>query len=173
MGILNKKFGVGDVVRDRVSELTGVAIYKTEVITGTIQYAVQPGGTKDKLAEAHYIDEQQLEFVKKGPVKAVQPDYSQVKIKLGDEVEEQITGFRGIATERITYLNGCVHFDCYSKCKMDGERGPVTRRDHFDHKLLKKVGEGARALAPKLDQPVEPSRPRAPGGPTRSASIHR
>jgi len=32
------------------------------------------------------------------------------KIKLGDRVECQVTGLIGIASSRITYLNGCVQY---------------------------------------------------------------
>ena len=32
-----------------------------------------------------------------------------VKVNLGDEVRDSLTGFKGIATGRADYLTGCVH----------------------------------------------------------------
>jgi len=31
-------------------------------------------------------------------------------VKLGDKVKDTVTGFEGIATAKITFLNGCVQF---------------------------------------------------------------
>jgi len=42
-------------------------------------------------------------------------------IKLGSEVKDFITGFKGIAIARIVYLNGCVQVQVQSKELKDGK----------------------------------------------------
>lgn len=42
-------------------------------------------------------------------------------VKLGDEVKDRITGFRGIAVCRSEWLNGCVRIGITSKELKDGK----------------------------------------------------
>lgn len=42
------------------------------------------------------------------------------EFELGAELEDSITGFRGVATSRIAYINGCVQFGLMQKVKKDG-----------------------------------------------------
>jgi hypothetical protein len=46
-------------------------------------------------------------------------------IKLGEEVRCKVTGFKGIATARIEYLNGCIQYGVKPKVKT-GEKYPDT-----------------------------------------------
>lgn len=56
---------LGDVVRDRITGLKGVAIARTEWIYGCTRYAVQPQELDDKglPKEAQWLDEDQLEVM--------------------------------------------------------------------------------------------------------------
>lgn len=41
------------------------------------------------------------------------------KIKLGTKVIDKVTGFTGIATSRVEYINGCVQYGVTPKVKKD------------------------------------------------------
>ena len=65
-----------------------------------------------------------------------------MKVKLGDEVEDMVTGFTGIAVARSEYLNGCMRL---------GVQGPLhdglpTEWQWFDEGQLHIVTEGAVQL---------------------------
>jgi len=42
------------------------------------------------------------------------------KVKLGQEVKDTITGFRGIAVTRTEFLQGCCRIEVQPKVKRDG-----------------------------------------------------
>lgn len=60
-------------------------------------------------------------------------------IKLGQRVKDKVTGFEGIATAKVIYLNGCVQF-CV-KPKVD-EKGKMVEGEYIDEEQLEVVGEG-------------------------------
>jgi len=69
------KIKLGDEVRDKVTGLTGIATTKVEFLNGCVQYQVQPPVDKEgKMVEAEYIDDSQLEKVKKEKPKRVKTD---------------------------------------------------------------------------------------------------
>lgn len=59
-------------------------------------------------------------------------------IELGQQVKDRVTGFVGIATARIEYLNGCVQF-CV-KPKMT-EPGKMPDGEYIDDGQLEIVGD--------------------------------
>ena len=61
------------------------------------------------------------------------------KIKLGDKVRDKVTGFEGIATSRVEYINKCVQF-CV-KPKM-GKDNKMPDGEYIDIDQLEVVGEG-------------------------------
>ena len=57
---------LGDKVKDKITGLTGIATERREFLNGCVQYAVQGKVGKDnKMIDAWYIDEQQLEVAGK------------------------------------------------------------------------------------------------------------
>ena len=63
------------------------------------------------------------------------------KIKLGNMVKDLVSGFEGIATGEVKYMNGC------EKWSVDGTtfRADGTQDGHwFDKKQVIKTGEGIR-----------------------------
>ncbi len=54
---------LGDKVKDKITGLTGIATERREFLNGCIQYAVQGKAKEEKMPDAWYIDEQQLEVV--------------------------------------------------------------------------------------------------------------
>lgn len=61
------------------------------------------------------------------------------EITLGCEVEDLVSGFRGIATGRIEYMNGCVQYSVKPKLDKDGK---VLAAEWFDVQSLRRVGDG-------------------------------
>lgn len=61
------------------------------------------------------------------------------KFELGQKVKDLVTGFTGIATSRVEYLNGCTQY---------GVRGPVDDKNvmpepqYIDQQQLELVGPG-------------------------------
>ena len=51
------------------------------------------------------------------------------KIKLGNQVKDIVTGFEGIATAKVEYLNGCIQY--YVKPKID-EDGKYPSGQYLD-----------------------------------------
>jgi hypothetical protein len=62
-------------------------------------------------------------------------------IKLGYRVRDIITGFEGIATARVEYLNGCVQY-CVKPPMKDGKQ---VESEYFDHQQLQAVDAGVSA----------------------------
>lgn len=61
------KFDLGDRVKDRVSNLTGIITTRTEHLNGCKQYGINPGVDKDnKMIEGWNIDGEQLVLVDRG-----------------------------------------------------------------------------------------------------------
>lgn len=59
-----RKIELGMQVRDIVSGLTGIVISKAEYLNGCVRFGVEPKGTKNKVGESEWVDEQQLVIVK-------------------------------------------------------------------------------------------------------------
>lgn len=55
-------------------------------------------------------------------------------IKLGTKVKDKVTGFVGIATSRIEFLNGCVQYSV--KPKMKKGENKVPESSFFDEQQL-------------------------------------
>lgn len=64
-------------------------------------------------------------------------------IKLGDEVKDKVTGFKGIATSRVEYLNGCVQFCVEPKLDKDGKK---VKYEYIDQGQLERIGDGINVV---------------------------
>lgn len=161
---------LGVVARDLVTGLTGTASAKVEMLNGNVQWNIIPKGDGAEAKSGNCIDWHMLEVIDKG-VSAKVPVPPSSDIMLGNEVEDLVTGFKGTATERTTFLNGCVYFHVTPKAKK-GEEYPSGIL--LEHKRLKFVGKGVAltvAVQPQVASPEAPKvapKPRGTGGPTRS-----
>jgi hypothetical protein len=107
---------IGCVATDITSGFEGTVTSRNELFNGNVQFAVQPKAIKgaEKLPEAYSIDEVSLKYKSKGVSEsAVKPQHTDIQI--GDEVEDIISGHKGIAMTKTTFLNGCVYFDVIKK----------------------------------------------------------
>ncbi len=60
-------------------------------------------------------------------------------IKLGQKVRDRVTGFEGIATSRVEYLNGCVQYCVKPKTREDGK---MPEGEYIDDAQLEVIGKG-------------------------------
>jgi hypothetical protein len=103
---------IGCVVTDITSGFEGTITARNDLFNGNVQYSVQPKAIKgaERLPEAYSIDAVSLKFKNKGvSANAIAPQATDIKV--GDEVQDIISGHKGIATTKTTFLNGCVYFD--------------------------------------------------------------
>jgi hypothetical protein len=59
--------------------------------------------------------------------------------QLGNVLRDRITGFEGIATARVEYLNGCIQFCLKRKIGADGK---MPEAEYIDSQQLEFVGDG-------------------------------
>lgn len=110
---------LGCVARCAISGIVGTLSSKVEMLTGTVQYSLQPKIKDDapdpgKLPDATNVDYQLLEFVEVGVMDRVLSAET-TSIELGNEVECMASGMRGIAVVKYTFVNGCVYFHVQPK----------------------------------------------------------
>jgi len=68
-----------------------------------------------------------------------------VPVQLGQEVQDKISGFKGIAVARVEWLYGCVRIGVAPKVNKDGKADCA----YFDEPQLKIVGKGVRNEVPE------------------------
>jgi len=67
-------------------------------------------------------------------------------ISLGAAVRDVVSGFTGIATARVEYINGCVQY-CVQYCvQPELHEGRYDDARYFDHQQLQVVGDGVTAI---------------------------
>lgn len=134
---------LGNIIRDRATGFQGVAIMKAEMIDGSTQFALQPKSKlgddgESSVPQAWFVDVQLCEFVEVGVGGLLSKPHPETPFILGEEVEDLATKHRGIATERIFHINGCVHYTVVGKVTAEGK----TVAHNIDWKRLKRVGKG-------------------------------
>lgn len=75
-----------------------------------------------------------------------------MEVKLGLKVRDKITGYEGIATAKVEYINGCIQFCVKPKVGADGK---MPEGEYLDVHQLEVVNDGIE---------IEPS---PTGGPQR------
>lgn len=159
-----EELSLGHSVRDISTGLTGIATGMVETFDGNIRFVIQPPlpeeDTDSKLPDGFEIDIQMLEFVDEG-VFAYTATAADDDIVLGQTVKSIVTGFKGIALNRVTYMNGCVQYQVVPKMqKKKGNFFGEPKGCFISPKLLEIVDEGISSHLTNLD----PS-----GGPTTIA----
>lgn len=155
------EIAIGCVAVDLASGFEGTVITKNELFNGNIQYALQPKAPKgsDKLPESYAFDAVLLKYKGKGVSDKATPAQA-TDIQVGDEVEDIVSGIKGIATTKTTFLNGCVYFEVTT---------PEDKAKKVESKVmfttctrLKKVGKTAL-------KPITAAGEKPTGGPTTRA----
>jgi hypothetical protein len=94
------KFNLGDRVRDRLTRIEGVIIGYYFHLSGCQYVETVPDAKPDdtKSPDTNYGPEERYELVEAGDPETVKvPDISTCHVKLGDEVKDNLSGFKGHA----------------------------------------------------------------------------
>ena len=113
---MSSQITIGCVVIDLATGFEGTVTARNELFNGNLQFAVQPKATKssEKLPDSFSFDAISLKFKDKGISEhAIKPQATDIEV--GDEVEDIISGHKGIAIMKATFLNGCIYFDVVKK----------------------------------------------------------
>lgn len=155
---------LGNVVKDKLTGFHGTASSRHAHLSGMVQFGVSPQIKKNsvELPDAHTFDECILVVEKVGIAKTL-PVIEPVTIKLGEEVEDTVSGFRGIVVEIVTFINGCIYISFTSKTAKDKDGKPTKL--FLSHRQLKTVGSGISEPAAIIKAASEAPY-KAPGGPS-------
>jgi hypothetical protein len=159
---------LGNTVKDPISGFVGIAITRSDMMNGNVQYGLQPPGAPDKLSDANYIDHHLLEVIDEGYAGKLPPVASTMGIEFGDEVCEDQSGLTGIVIEQITFMNGCIYFLVQPPLnKKDGTK-PKAELIMAPKLTIITKAKAPLKVAPTKDKTKKVAA-RPPGGPTRSA----
>ena len=99
---------LGNIAEDEVTGYRGTVTAILEPATGMKQIGIQPRGDGNTIPEMMFIDAFTVKFVEDGIVARL-PKPSEPKFEFGQEVKDLASNQTGIVTNKITYLNGCIH----------------------------------------------------------------
>lgn len=152
---------LGNTCREITTDIEGVAVSKTEYMTGNVQFVLQQKPKADgAFIEPVGYDAHQLDYVNAGIAARVTAAPTDTGIVLGQKVRDLVTDFAGIAVRKTTFMNGCIYYTVQGKI----DDKDVAREDFLEYKRLKVVSQGVVA---EIAKRVEKSGPTAtpPGGP--------
>lgn len=155
---------LGSIATDKATGLKGMPTHLYIEMNNTRMYNFQPRGLNEETGqpiERFWLVEERLV----GGERVAEPELPTAV--LGTEVEDEASGFTGVATAITLHISGCVHVTVQppGRIKKTGER---IKADDFDIRRLKgkavpKIDEQAR----EKDQARRPSpaavRPYEPG----------
>ena len=108
---------LGHIYTDRMTGITGYACAFMETMSGNTQVEIRPLATAESAREArlldgiltdpHSLDVAVLRAA--NPIECTEPQV-RVDVRLGDRVKDIATGTTGVATARVTSLNGCIGY---------------------------------------------------------------
>lgn len=148
----------GDEVECIVTGYKGIAISFLYQLHGCTMVGVQPPVDKEgKIPESYSIDLPQLTITKdgKGKVKIPEVDEDVSEVELGDEGRDKVSGYTGVATARVEFMNGCHRIGLRAKIDKDGKRPDI---EYFA------VGQ-VELVEPKKVEAQPKEEARKPGGP--------
>ncbi len=134
---------LGNIVRDCITGYQGVALNKTEFMNGNTQFSVQPKAEDGKAyPDCISLDYHQLDVVEEGYADRTTEPTFKSPIMLGNKVRCIVTGKEGLATMKVTYMNGCSSFLILEN-DIDKQTGfRVTIEDWLDQTRLEVVDQG-------------------------------
>jgi hypothetical protein len=140
------KIAMGSEVRDLMTGFIGRTNNVVVEFNGNIRYTIHPKAKEDgSLPEPWSIDEDQLEVLDKGVshlAKPLQPS----PFTMGAHVKDKITGFDGVITAALWFMNGCLFYSVDSKTARHEGR-PVTMEFSVDR--LQEVEDAKPVEAPR------------------------
>lgn len=161
---------LGATVRDAITGFTGTASSRVDMMGGNVQFAVQPKLTSEakpgEFPDAMNIDHHTLEFVDAGLSDRVTTP-GPITVQLGDKVKDIVTGIEGIATSRVTFMNGCIYYNVQQQKVLDKQTGIEGVPDvmFVAQVRLETVKPAVAAVKPA----AKSASGKAPGGPATRA----
>jgi|ERR1051326_3316036 hypothetical protein len=135
------------MVKDRVTGLKGMLTH-AQYEGGNYMYAFQPHGLNPKNQEP--VDGLWIapDRISDGVEVPIPQQFNDAIGVLGSEVEDQGSGFKGIAVAAILHISGCVHIDIQPSGVVK-ETGEPIKRHNFDirrlhGKAIKQMSEAER-----------------------------
>lgn len=113
----------GDLAKDIVTGFAGIITSRTTWLHGCDRITITPNklGSDGSPIKEETFDEQRIEVIKRGKVKAKQPD-PEALLPLGAEAKDTITGFTGIIGALIVTIGGTVYIQIEpEKLKKEGQ----------------------------------------------------
>lgn len=159
---MNTTLKLGQTLRDAISGYEGIAVNRTHFMNGNVQYNLQQPAKDGVLPDTISFDHHTLDVVDDGVSARATESTFESPIKLGNTVEDIVTGTRGIAVLKTYYMNGCAAFLVESKLASQTQAGQVVAQDWADQTRLKVVDAG---IAEQIVQPPKASNGMSPGGP--------
>lgn len=94
------------------------------------------------------------------------------EIRLGDEVEDLITGYKGIAVARTKFMNGCIQYAVASRLKKGETEYPKEAPISIDEQSLKIIKENKLPCSEnRIIEKKKEEKKRNGGFPTRMKSM--
>lgn len=154
MGKKNQIAERGDEVICEVTGFRGIVTGETKCLQGMTRFDVQPGlDKKGKMGECWTIDATSLKVLVKGKIKAL-PPIKVNDVELGNEVEDILSGFRGVVIAESLAINGCTRVVVQPKIDKEGK---LPKAEAFDVGRLKtikvaKIPDGQRETGAPMER---------------------
>lgn len=131
-----EKIERGDEAFCLVTGFKGVVVSESHYLQGQTRFEIQPPVDKDgKIPDSFMFDECSLQIIFKNKVRAAQ-EIDTSDIQLGDEVEDMVSGLRGVVTGKSVVLNGCTRISIQPKYEKEGK---LPKPECFDIGRVKKI----------------------------------
>ena len=145
---------LGKKLRDKVSGFTGIASTRNDFMTGNTQFNLTTKIGEDGTSKDMSFDIHQLEFVSDEGITVIEAP-TETGIKLGEEVKDIVTGTKGIATLKCTFLNGCVYYTVSTKDAKEPKDAFIEYRRLFrvGPGVTKQITERTEASSKKTGGP--------------------
>ena len=150
-----KTINFGDECRCIITGFEGVVTAKFFALHSSNRVTLQPPVNKEgKIPDPYDFDTTQVKVIKAGKVKPPEVDVVEHDIVLGDEVQDPVTGHKGIAVGRMDFMNGCIKIGVQAVVDKDKK---VPDSEWFPAQRLKITKSQKHKLVDKTE--------RTPGGP--------
>lgn len=143
---------LGYKAKDTITGYIGVVTAKAEFLFGTDRYEISSNDLHEgRVVPSIWVEEQRVKLYAVHTTAGTMT----TEIELGEEVADTITGFKGTATGRYIFLNGCIRVEVTPKGLKDGK--PIEL-EVFDEQRLtgkrsKKPPGGPQAGPPPMRTP--------------------
>lgn len=160
---------LGMTIKCLQSGLEGTASTKRWTLDGSVTFAIQPvSESGNVLHDSIYVDYHSIAIVDNHLSGRAEPEDPTCKVQLGDRVRDVISGFEGVAFEKMMFLNGCVYFMIRNEeLNKDGK----MTETFLNHKSLEIIGEHevVKEIIAKKSTPKKSDSDRPVGGPMSKA----